>query len=182
MRSLRRSVRLVEHAVVRAARPDDRAGKVVAVGLAESGGYGRVWFAIAAALAAVGGRNRRAAVHGCAGWVAGEAGAAAVKRVVRRRRPALRTLGSGVSTSSFPSAHAAAAVGFAAAATTAHAPVGLAVVPLAAGVCWSRVATGRHFTTDVMAGVAIGAVAGVAVSKAADEIEQRLTSRSDRPT
>ena len=182
MRSLRRIVRLVEHAVVRASRPDGRAGELTAIGLAESAGYGRVWFALAAALAAVGGRHRRAAVHGCAGWVAGEAGAAAVKRVVRRRRPALRTLGSGVRTSSFPSAHAAAAAGFAAAAATAHPTVGIAVVPLAAGVCWSRVATGRHFTTDVLAGVAVGAVAGVCISKAADKVEQRLTSRSERPT
>ena len=54
--------------------------------------------------------------------------------------------------------------------------------PLAAGVCWARVATARHFATDVVAGVVLGTVAGVAASTTVYELEDRLTSGRRPPT
>jgi membrane-associated phospholipid phosphatase len=173
---------VVELLAVRAARPRHRPGRLAAVVLADSAGFGRLWLAIAGVLGLAGGDRRRAAVHGTLGWAAGEVVAAGLKQVVRRRRPALRSLGHGVRTSSFPSAHAAAAAGFAAAATTAHPPVAGIVVPVAAAVCWSRVATARHFTTDVAAGVALGAASGVVVSKLAQRVTEPLTSDEQQPT
>jgi membrane-associated phospholipid phosphatase len=182
MRAAQRVFQFVELLTVRAVRPRHRPGRVAAVVLADSAGFGRLWVAIAAVLGLTGGDRRRAALHGSLGWAAGEVAAAGVKQVVRRRRPSLRSLGHGVRTSSFPSAHAAAAAGFAAAATTTHPPVAGIVVPVAVAVCWSRVATARHFMTDVAAGVAVGAATGVVVSKLAQRVTERLTSDEQRPT
>ena len=182
MRMGRRAFKVAELLTVRAVRPRHRAGRIAAVVLADSAGFGRLWLAVAAVLGLTGGERRRAALHASLGWAAGEVTAAGVKQVVRRRRPALRSLGHSVRTSSVPSAHAAAAAGFAAAATTAHPPVAGIVVPVAAAVCWSRVATARHFTTDVAAGIAIGAATGIVVSKVAQGVNDRLTSGDERPT
>ena len=182
MRTGRRVFKVAELLAVRAVRPRHRPGRIAAVVLADSAGFGRLWLVVAAVLGLTGGDRRRAAVHGSLGWAAGEVAAAGVKQVVRRRRPAVRALGRSVRTTSFPSAHAAAAAGFAAAATTAHPPVAVIVGPFAAAVCWSRVATARHFTTDVVAGIAIGTGVGVASSIVADRLAERLNSGDEQPT
>jgi undecaprenyl-diphosphatase len=69
---------------------------------------------------------------------------------IRRRVKILNTLGSW----SFPSQHAAVAVAFACALPNPF------TILLAAAICISRVLTGAHYLGDVLAGVAVGLVAG----------------------
>jgi membrane-associated phospholipid phosphatase len=69
---------------------------------------------------------------------------------IRRRVKILNTLSSW----SFPSQHAAVAVAFACALPNPF------TVALAAAICISRVLTGAHYLGDVVAGVAVGLVAG----------------------
>ncbi len=73
---------------------------------------------------------------------------------------------------SFPSGHASTAfVSVAAAATIADlrgrdpAPIWLVGLPVAAGVAYFRVAAYYHWTTDVIAGAALGTIIGVAVPR-----------------
>lgn len=101
----------------------------------------------------VSGRNRIAECCFLA-WGMGSA----LKILVRRRRQnpirrgvkILNTLGSW----SFPSQHAAVAVAFACALPNPF------TILLAAAICISRVLTGAHYLGDVLAGVAVGLVAG----------------------
>jgi membrane-associated phospholipid phosphatase len=69
---------------------------------------------------------------------------------IRRRVKILNTLGSW----SFPSQHAAVAVAFACALPNPF------TIALATAICISRVLTGAHYLGDVVAGVAVGLVAG----------------------
>jgi len=126
---------------------------------------GLAWHALSLALGIVPGRRRRIAVAGSASWVASAITVAAVKRIVRRRRPSLPAAGRAAGSSSMPSSHAANAAAYAAGATVQHVAGALTIVP-AGVVAWSRLATRRHFPTDVVAGVALGAAIGVAVGVA----------------
>jgi membrane-associated phospholipid phosphatase len=87
-------------------------------------------------------------------WIIGSSLKVVVRRrrqnPIRRRVKILNTLGSW----SFPSQHAAVAVAFACALPN---PLTFA---LAAAICISRVLTGAHYLGDVVAGVAVGLVAG----------------------
>lgn len=80
----------------------------------------------------------------------------ALKRMVRRPRPAhvlprVRTVGP----HSFPSVHATSAT----AAAVAFGRLGArAVPPLAVAMCLSRMVVGVHHPSDVVAGVALGAL------------------------
>lgn len=66
---------------------------------------------------------------------------------------------------SFPSGHAAATVAIAGTVTYAHPWAGLALLPLAAVVAYSRVALRVHHVGDVLAGAVLG-LAGVAAAAA----------------
>jgi undecaprenyl-diphosphatase len=133
----------------------------------------KLWMAVAAALAASGDiKARRAAVRGLgsiavASLLANQVG----KRAVPRRRPLLRDVPTAriahhvPTSSSFPSGHSASAAAFAVAVGKEFPALAVPVGALAGGVCFSRIFTGVHFTSDVLAGAALGAaVAGVGIA------------------
>ena len=131
-----------------------------------------LWFAIAAILAARRGAGRKAAARG----VLAIAGASAtanglLKPLLPRRRPAAselpayQTLRNPPTSSSFPSGHAASAAAFATAVALESPKLGLAVAPLAASVAYSRVHVWVHWSSDVVAGAAVGGVVALATHR-----------------
>ncbi|MER7347406.1 phosphatase PAP2 family protein [Streptomyces aurantiacus] len=139
--------------------------------LSHAANHGRLWFATAAALAATRRpRARRAAARGVASLAVASATINTFgKRSVRRARPGLETvplvrrLKRQPVTTSFPSGHSASAAAFAAGVALESPRLGAAVAPLAGAVALSRVYTGVHFPSDVLAGAALGAGAALAV-------------------
>ncbi|MEV0275773.1 phosphatase PAP2 family protein [Streptomyces sp. NPDC050610] len=146
-------------------------GDRVLPGLSRSANHGALWLGIAAGAAVLGGRPaRRAALRGAVSLAAASATVNTLgKRSVGRRRPLLdsvpviRRLARQPFTTSFPSGHAASAVAFATGVAFENRWWGLALAPLAASVCFSRVYTGVHYPGDVLAGAALGAGAAYAV-------------------
>lgn len=123
-----------------------------------------LWFAVAAGLALRRGVTRRAAGRGAlAIALASTAANAVCKPLLPRRRPAAaelpayQKLASPPTSSSFPSGHAASAAAFATAVALDSPRLGLAVAPVAAAVAYSRVHVGVHWSSDVVAGAALGA-------------------------
>ncbi|MFE4702540.1 bifunctional phosphatase PAP2/diacylglycerol kinase family protein [Streptomyces sp. NPDC056738] len=139
--------------------------------LSRGANHGVLWFATAAAVAASRTpRARRAAARGIASLALASATINTVgKRSVRRTRPgldavpAVRQLKRQPITTSFPSGHAASAAAFATGVALESRGWGAAVAPLAAAVALSRVYTGVHFPSDVVAGAALGVGAAYAV-------------------
>jgi undecaprenyl-diphosphatase len=136
--------------------------------LGRSANYGRLWVAVAAGLAAT--RHRRARRAGLRGLVALSTASAVTnlvtKRLAGRARPAtdaipvIRRLLRSPVTTSFPSGHAASAAAFATGVAIEFPPLAAPIAVVAAGVAASRVVTGAHYPSDVLAGVALGAAAG----------------------
>ncbi|HET9140490.1 bifunctional phosphatase PAP2/diacylglycerol kinase family protein [Actinophytocola sp.] len=131
-----------------------------------------LWFVIAAALASRRGVTRRAALRG----VVAIGGAslltnAVAKPLMPRRRPAadalpdFRTLPDPPTSSSFPSGHAASAAAFTTAVAMESPVAGMVIAPLAATVAYSRVHTGVHWTSDVVAGAALGGAVALATRR-----------------
>ena len=125
------------------------------------GEYGLGWYALGLAGMALDRAGRRRWRRGTASVLAAQLGAAAVKQVVRRRRPAIEGLDPLVSTPtglSFPSSHAATSL----AAARAFAPLvgARAIYPPAVLMALTRVHLGVHYPSDVLAGAALGAVIG----------------------
>ncbi|MGW4083696.1 phosphatase PAP2 family protein [Streptomyces sp. NPDC004822] len=124
--------------------------------LSWTGEHGALWLAAGLTGAAVDGGRRGAWLRGTALTAGAHLVSMAVKRVVRRPRPAhveplVRTAGR----HSFPSSHAASA----AAAAVAFGALGVpAIAPLAAAMCLSRLVVGVHYPSDVAAGAALGAL------------------------
>ncbi|KAA0930263.1 bifunctional phosphatase PAP2/diacylglycerol kinase family protein [Streptomyces apricus] len=139
--------------------------------LSRSANHGVLWFGAAAALAATRSpRARRAAVRGIASLAVASATINTVgKRSVRRPRPRLdavpvmRQLKRQPITTSFPSGHSASAAAFATGVALESRSLGAVVAPVAAGVALSRIYTGAHFPSDVLAGAAFGAGTAFAV-------------------
>lgn len=139
--------------------------------LSRSANHGVLWFATAAALAATRSpKARRAAARGVASLAVASATINTLgKRSVRRPRPLLhavpliRQLERQPITTSFPSGHSASAAAFATGVALESRNLGAAVAPVAAAVALSRVYTGVHFPSDVLAGAALGAGAAYAV-------------------
>jgi len=133
----------------------------------------KLWMAVSAVLAGTGDiRARRAAIRGLgsiamASLLANQVG----KRAVPRRRPLLRDVPTAriahhvPTSSSFPSGHSASAAAFAVAVGREFPELAVPIGLLAGGVCFSRIFTGVHFTSDVLAGAALGAtVAGIGIA------------------
>ncbi len=92
----------------------------------------------------------------------------AVKQAVRRERPpgpAADALVPAPSSSSFPSSHAAMSAAAAIALCRARPRLAPLWVAMAAAMAWSRAYAGVHHASDVVAGVAVGAVAGSAAAR-----------------
>lgn len=90
----------------------------------------------------------------------------ALKLGVVRERP------DGSDMMSFPSAHSAAAACMAAVLWKRYGPeAGIPAAALASFVAASRIQIGRHFPSDVIAGLAIGAACGMAVADGGDDDE-----------
>lgn len=146
-------------------------GEEILPRLSRSANHGVLWFATAAALAASRTpRARRAAARGLASLTLASLTINTLgKRSVRRARPVLdavpstRRLKRQPITTSFPSGHAASAAAFAAGVALESPAWGAAIAPVAASVALSRVYTGVHFPSDVLAGAALGVGAAYAV-------------------
>jgi undecaprenyl-diphosphatase len=146
----------------------------------------KLWLALAAAMAAVGGRSgRRAAATGV---VALGLDSALVnvgfKFAARRARPDRDAAGVPADrrvpmphSASFPSGHAASAFAFATAVAQSQPPAGAPLLVLASAVGYSRVHTGVHYPGDVVIGSLIGATVGRLVGAGVS----RLAARPRRP-
>lgn len=136
--------------------------------LSASATKGKLWFAVAAVLGAVPGRERRAAVHGIlALGVASAVTNLGFKTLLPRARPlpehlpVFRFVHPQPISSSLPSGHSASAVAFALGVGFVSPAAGLVLAPVAAGVAYSRIHTGAHWPSDVVFGSAIGAGAAL---------------------
>lgn len=140
--------------------------------LGRAANHGGLWFATATALAAT--RNRRARRAALRGLVALSLASPTVnivaKQLTSRGRPAndltplIRRLTTAPRTTSFPSGHSASAAAFATGVLMENPLVGAPIAVLAAAVATSRIATGAHYPSDVVAGVGIGVAAGLLTS------------------
>jgi membrane-associated phospholipid phosphatase len=142
--------------------------------LSEAANLSKLWLGSAAALAAFGGdQGRRAAANGIASLALTSALVnALLKPLSGRRRPErakhrvpfARWVRMPKSRS-FPSGHAASAFAFASGVASEAPAPGAALTVLAALVAYSRVHTGVHYPSDVVAGAVIGgALAPIAVT------------------
>ncbi len=137
--------------------------------LTRAADHSKLWLAIAAGLAAVGGPSaKRGAMRGVLSLAVTSAVTNQVaKRVWRRPRPnrvlvPLARQARRMPTShSLPSGHSASAAAFAVGVGLESPPVGLALALLAGLVGLSRVATGAHYPGDVFAGFGLGAAIAV---------------------
>jgi undecaprenyl-diphosphatase len=132
----------------------------------EAAQHTKLWWGAAAVMATAGGwRGRRAAAAGVLSMAVAEAVSnCVVKQLWERRRPPKEWIPhEGVhdrpESSSFPSGHTAAAVGFTAAAAMVWPWAGaVCAVPTVLVAC-ERVHTGAHYPSDVTAGAAVGLAA-----------------------
>ncbi|MCX5378298.1 bifunctional phosphatase PAP2/diacylglycerol kinase family protein [Streptomyces sp. NBC_00091] len=158
--------------------------------LGRAANHGVLWGGTAAAITVLGPpRARRAALTAAGSLALASATINTVgKWSVRRPRPLLE----GVPlvrqptvppwTTSFPSGHSASAAAFTAGLALESPGWGAAVAPVAASVAFSRVYTGVHYPSDVVAGALLGVAAGFVVRGLARGAEQaRAVPGDERP-
>src|SRR6478735_1255208 len=153
--------------------------------LTRAANHGKLWFAAAGVLMALG--KPRAAARGLASLGLASLVANVVgKRLVGGDRPALtaipiaRRLERSPTSPSFPSGHTASAAAFATGVALEWPAAGAALAPVAAGVGYSRLHTGAHWLSDVAGGAAIGVGAAAALKAIAPAVKPVV--RRDPPT
>jgi membrane-associated phospholipid phosphatase len=129
------------------------------------------WVAVAALGALLQPRRRRAWLAAGGGAFVAHAGAVLIKRVVKRERPHHPAVAVNVGTPSrlsFPSAHATSTTAASILlARTTGLPLPVLLVP---PMALSRLVLGVHYPSDVLTGVAVGAVIAKAVGAVADRV------------
>lgn len=128
----------------------------------------KLWALIAVVLNRFGGRSgRRAGFRGMFALALSSIVGNVIAVVMRRTRPditdvpALRRLARLPLSPSFPSRHSASAFAFAAGATFEKPVLAAGLLPLASAVGFSRVYTGVHYPSDVIAGATLGVATAV---------------------
>jgi undecaprenyl-diphosphatase len=136
--------------------------------LGRAADHGVLWVAVAAGLGATRSKwTRRAALRGLASLAIGSTAANVIaKQMVGRARPSgpilsVRRPLRPPRTTSFPSGHAASAAAFATGVALEMPALAVPIGGLAAAVGASRVITGVHYLSDVVAGFALGTAAGL---------------------
>ena len=157
--------------------------------LSSAANYSGLNLACATVLATAGGATgRRAAASGLASVAVTSAFVNVVlKQIGRRRRPSpkpgLLPMARRIAmprSPSFPSGHTASAVAFAAGAGRVSTPASLPLHTLAALVGYSRVHTGVHYPSDVVAGALTGAAVADLTAGMIDHITTRTSADGAR--
>src|SRR6202043_2710625 len=137
--------------------------------LSNSANRSVLWFAIATLIAIFGGRRgRHAALRGVLSIaITSTRVNLPLKYLARRSRPPIRRGDRPLPVSepgsfSFPSGHSASAFAFATGVALEEPRLLVPILPLAAGVAYSRVHLRVHYPFDVLVGAAIGAGMGLA--------------------
>jgi diacylglycerol kinase family enzyme/membrane-associated phospholipid phosphatase len=159
--------------------------------LTTTANHGLLWFAVAAVLGGRRGVTRRAAIRGvCAIGGTSFLANAVAKPLAPRRRPAAdalpkwRAVPNPPTSSSFPSGHAASAAAFTTAVAMEAPVAGVVIAPIAATVAYSRVHTGVHWTSDVMAGALLGTGVALVTRRwwpVRPQVPARARPRTDAP-
>jgi membrane-associated phospholipid phosphatase len=140
--------------------------------LSQFGEHSAGWVGVALVGALVQPRRRRAWLTAGAGAFLAHACAVVIKRIVKRQRPSHPVIAVNVGTPSrlsFPSAHATSTTAAAILlARVTGLPLPWVLVP---PMALSRLVLGVHYPTDVLAGVAVGAVVAKAMCAVADRVE-----------